>query len=97
MKAENKAFLVSMKPFHEKMRFGGTIHLNLTDKRKILDIIREEWDKTYTTCITCIEGVYDLLKMAFNNLAIEEQKEAQATVSEPTKPKKNAPSPPGKR
>lgn len=67
MTPENKAFLDRFKHFHDKIQLGGTIHMTMADRRMMQDIIREEWDKNYVTCLTCNEGVVDLLKMAYNN------------------------------
>jgi hypothetical protein len=98
MKAENKAFLKEFKPFHDKIGLGGTIHMNLEDRKRMQDIIRAEWDPTYVTCITCNEGVIDLLKMAYNNYQLELEKELITLSREPAdapvkivapKPKKN--------
>jgi hypothetical protein len=80
MKAENKAFLDRFKPFHDKLQLGGTIHMTMDDRVKMQDIIRQEWDPKYVTCLTCNEGVIDLLKMAYNNY---DQVQAAAPVEQP--------------
>jgi hypothetical protein len=86
MKAENKAFLDRFKPFHDKLQLGGTIHMTMDDRLKMQDIIREEWDTKYVTCLTCNEGVIDLLKMAYNNYnTLPQEAATQTTVNESKK------------
>jgi hypothetical protein len=93
MKPENKEFLAQMEPFYHKLKLGGTIHMHLPEQRRMLEIIREEWDPKFTMTPSCNECVYDLLKMAYNNYFAELRNEPSSTpqiISAP-KPKKHAP------
>jgi hypothetical protein len=66
MTPENKAFIERFLPFYDKIG-QGDIHIELSDRRRIREIIQKEFDPKYNTCITCPEGIVDLLKMMRNN------------------------------
>jgi hypothetical protein len=73
MKPENRLFLEQWKPFYEKHLRDGTIHMHMEDRRKMLKVIREEFDKNYVADVSCGPCLTDLLKMAYNNFNATEQ------------------------
>jgi hypothetical protein len=81
MKPENRLFLEQWKPFYEKHLRDGTIHMHMEDRRKMLKVIREEFDKNYVADVSCGPCLTDLLKMAYNNF-----NEAEQLTEEPVEP-----------
>lgn len=69
VKPENREFLERFRHHYEHYTKDRTIprhlHIDLQDKRRMLEVAREEFDPNYSACITCSEDFMTLFNYLF--------------------------------
>lgn len=69
MKDENKKYLERFRSHYKtwvQAQFIG--HIELVDRKRMLEIAREEWEPNYRACVTCPEDICLLINYVFTQM-----------------------------